>query len=232
MALTQTIQHQGKLSRRNVSTGLGLTCSYSERKHNAGLLDFCDEGHKWDPLLSAYFYHFDAHTTTFTRILSPNETSISPSSNLTSFLYFSGLWGNLQLAETDPRQETVPYVGMKRFVTGPTGPRHKQLVRKGLRPDSRRRHGWSERGVYILMFLYPRFLKGWRKWVSLLFVVVIAAGLVLGIRRGIKRFSKSPYRKLHTEDIHLDDWTMEEEFLLSSSDELEDDESDHRVMYQ
>lgn len=67
---------------------------------------------------------------------------------------------------------------------------------------------------------------------SLLFVVVIAAGLVLGIRRGIKRFSKSPYRKLHTEDIHLDDWTMEEEFLLSSSDELEDDESDHRVMYQ
>lgn len=85
------------------------------------------------------------------------------------------------------------------------------------------------------MFVYPRFVKGWRIWASLVFVVILAAGLVLGIRSGISWFRKSPYRKLHTEDIHLDDWTMEEEFLLSSSDELEDDENDQndqRVLYQ
>ncbi|CAM1505985.1 Fc.00g116220.m01.CDS01, partial [Cosmosporella sp. VM-42] len=111
--------------------------------HDAALIDYCDEGQKWDPILSAYFYHFNPDTFTLTSLFPPHQSSApSPSPNLTSFFYFTGRWGDLQYPDSDPRQETVPYFGIKRFLDGPTGPRHKHLVRKGLIPDGRGGEGW------------------------------------------------------------------------------------------
>ncbi|KAF9871798.1 vacuolar protein sorting-associated protein 62 [Colletotrichum karsti] len=114
--------------------------------HNVVLVDYCDEGQKWDPVLSAYFYRFDAQSFRFTRIDPPDglASSPSPSANLTSLIYYAGRWGDAQWPDSDPRQDTVPKFGLKRFNAGPTGPRHKHLVRKGLKPDQRRKMGWTE----------------------------------------------------------------------------------------
>ncbi|SPO06488.1 uncharacterized protein DNG_09178 [Cephalotrichum gorgonifer] len=86
--------------------------------HAAVLIDYCDEGPKWDPILSAYFYHFDPDTLALRPVIPPNQPASSPppASNLTSFFYFSGIWGDKKYPDTDPRQETVPYFGIKRFV--------------------------------------------------------------------------------------------------------------------
>ena len=203
-----------------------LTCFDSDQLHNAALVDYCDEGLRWDPLLSAYFYRFDPTNFALTRLAAPYEPSTSPASNLTSFFYFAGIWGDSQYADSDPRQETVPHVGLKRFLNGPTGPRHKHLVRKGLRPDQRRIKGWKEWSIEVYMSLYPCCLRGWRLWVSLGTCFMLLIGIVLGIRRIIGRFNKGGrYQKLEADDILLDDWAREEEELLfSSSDDLDDDD--------
>ncbi|KAJ0342244.1 hypothetical protein KNSL1_010778 [Colletotrichum chrysophilum] len=135
--------------------------------HNAALVDYCDEGEKWDPVLSAYFYRFHADSFTVTRIEPPEQSfpKLASDANLTSLFYYTGRWGDLQWPDSDPRQETVPRFGLKRFESGPTGPRHKHLVRKGLKPDHRRKMGWTEWAVGIYMAWYPCCLKGWRKWV-------------------------------------------------------------------
>lgn len=197
--------------------------------HNAALVDYCDAGQKWDPILSAYFYRFDPATFTVTSLVPPNSSSSPPppSSNPTSFFYFTGRWGDVQYPDSDPRQETVPYFGLKRFQSGPTGPRHKHLVRKGLLPDRRRRQGWMEWGVGIYMSLYPCCFRGWRSWVSLSFAIVTLVGIVLGIKSVFRRCRKRGYRKLQEDDIPLDDRRREEEALLASSDEEGEEESDH-----
>jgi len=71
------------------------------------------------------------------------------------------------------------------------------------------------------MTFYPCCLKGWRAWISLGFVVVALVVIVTGVVFGIRRYRNraGAYRKLQEEQILLDDWQMEEEALLSSSDE-------------
>ncbi|KAH9231839.1 hypothetical protein K456DRAFT_1895974 [Colletotrichum gloeosporioides 23] len=192
--------------------------------HNAALVDYCDEGEKWDPVLSAYFYRFHADSFTVTRIEPPEQSSpkLPLDANLTSLFYYTGRWGDLQWPDSDPRQETVPRFGLKRFESGPTGPRHKHLVRKGLKPDHRRKMGWTEWAVGVYMAWYPCCLKGWRKWVLFGGFVVILSAIVVGIVIGIRRYTRRKYQRLQAEDIPLDDWVLEEDSLLSSSDE--DDE--------
>ncbi|KAF7546567.1 hypothetical protein G7046_g9267 [Stylonectria norvegica] len=96
--------------------------------HDSALIDYCDAGHKWDPVLSAYFYRFEPTSGIITRLAAPGAPlQAVPTSNLTSFFYFSGRWGDMQYADSDPRQETIPILGLKRFLDGPTGPRYKHL---------------------------------------------------------------------------------------------------------
>ncbi|KAJ9130976.1 Vacuolar protein sorting-associated protein 62 [Pleurostoma richardsiae] len=61
-----------------------------DQVHNAALVDYCDEGQRWDPVLSAYFYRFDPAASKLTRLADPDQSSPSPpSSNFTSFFYFT-----------------------------------------------------------------------------------------------------------------------------------------------
>ncbi|OLN97839.1 putative vacuolar protein sorting-associated protein TDA6-like protein 1 [Colletotrichum chlorophyti] len=195
--------------------------STGKQIHNAVLVDYCDQGRKWDPILSAYFYRFDADSFTLTPLLSPNESlnTQSSSRNFTSFFYFKGWWGDIAYPDSDPRQDTVPRFGLKRFQSGPTGPRHKHLVRKGLKPDERRKMGWMEWSVGIYMSWYPCCIKGWRVWVSLGFLIAIFSGAVIGVVLGIRTYRTRRYRKLRVDDTELDDWVLEDDALLSSSDE-------------
>lgn len=150
------------------------------------MLDYCDAGQKWDPLTSAYFYRFHPSTSGFTRIF--NTDSPEEGSNATSFLYFTGLWGDFQYPNDHPRQKTVPYFGLKRFVSGPTGPMAKQLVRKGLFPDHRARKSWLQWAVGVFMWLYPCCFRGWRAWVTGIVLVGMLVSLVFGVRLIFKKY--------------------------------------------
>ncbi|KAF4978212.1 hypothetical protein FZEAL_5373 [Fusarium zealandicum] len=211
--------------RPTVYSGRGSHANYAEpglQVHNAGLLDYCEAGQKWDPVLSAYYYRFDAATFTITPLIPPKQPSTSsPSSNLTSWFYFKGQWGDRTYPDSDPRQETLPRFKLKRFETGPNGPRFKHLVRKGLVRDEQRKKSWQERFVTIYMYLYPCCIRGWRIWMSLGALAVLLAGAVIGIIMGIRRFKTrgAAYTKIHDEDIALEDWRREEEALFSSDDE-------------
>ena len=161
------------------------------------LVDNCDAGQLWDPVSSAYFYRFDPDTSSLTTMLSSES---SDAYNFTSFLYFTGIWGDYQYADDDPRQYTVPKFGLKRFVSGPTGPMEKQLVRKGMFPGRRYTKTWLEWGVHVFMALYPCCLRGWRAWVSGIAFIGILVSIVLGIVYIVKRYrSRSKgYIKVNT----------------------------------
>ncbi|KAI1840848.1 hypothetical protein JX266_012930 [Neoarthrinium moseri] len=171
--------------------------------HDAVLRDYCNAGQLWDPLSSAYFYRFDRVTSQLTRMF-PSESL--DGSNLTSFLYFSGLWGDLQYPDDDPRQRTVPYFGLKRYVSGPTGPITKKLVRARLFPDHREKKSWLQWGIGIFMSLYPCCLRGWRAWLSGTILIMALIASALGIRYTVKRYRSRTegYKKIDDgEDIPL-----------------------------
>ncbi|KAF2244957.1 hypothetical protein BU26DRAFT_568938 [Trematosphaeria pertusa] len=89
------------------------------------LVDETDTGPLYDPLLSAYFYAYNAAD----RTLTPPDPA-SP----TGFLYFRGRWGDAQYPDSDRRQQEL--VGNKKYVGGPTGPLDKQLDRKEVWPQN------------------------------------------------------------------------------------------------
>jgi hypothetical protein len=178
--------------------------------HDAVLLDYCDAGQLWDPILSAYFYNFDPDTGELTHILLAPNNITEPSSNLTSFLHFSGIWGDFEYPYDHPSQKTVPYFGLRRYVSGPTGPTTKQLVRKGLAPDERASKSLLQWGVLVFMALYPYCFRGWRAWLSGIVFIGMSVCIIVGIKRTMKRL-RSPrgfYRKIGAEeaDIMLENW--------------------------
>ena len=153
----------------------------------------------------------------------PNEsTTAPPSSNETSFFYFEGRWGDVQYPDSDPRQETTPYFGLKRFETGPNGPRFKHLVRQGIAPEERV-ESWLEWGVGVFLVLYPYCFKGWRLGVSAALVIMLIVTALLGVRYIIEKYRGRPYHKIGQGDIILDDWSTQEEGLVSGSDDDSDD---------
>lgn len=157
--------------------------------------DICDAGRRWDPVSSAYFYRFDSSSSELTRIFPAGSPQ---GSNLTSAIYFSGLWGDVQYPDDDPRQETVPRFGLKRYVSGPTGPITKKLVRKGLFPDRREPKTWLQWGVGVFMSVYPCCLRGWRKWASGTILVCVLLSMVFGVVYAVRRYKsrKAGYKKV------------------------------------
>ncbi|KAI9662122.1 MAG: hypothetical protein M1831_002818 [Alyxoria varia] len=94
-----------------------------------------DAGSVWDPLRGASFY----------RVTFPEGTEDGDSSaprfegyggevTPTGFLEFTGKWGDEELVEEDERQEE--FFGVKKYASGPTGPRDKQLNREKICPDN------------------------------------------------------------------------------------------------
>ncbi|KAH5784274.1 hypothetical protein HBI37_196220 [Parastagonospora nodorum] len=89
------------------------------------LEDYTDRGVYWDPLLSAYFYAYDAGRNAFT----PYEDGTP-----TNWLGFKGRWGDQEYPTSDARQ--VKLFGQAKFASGPTGPADKQLNRSNVCPDN------------------------------------------------------------------------------------------------
>lgn len=184
-------------------------------------MDHCDAGQLWDPVLSAYFYHLEPKSFTLTR-LSPRGSDKPIDSNLTSFFYYDGIWGDAQYPEDHPRQKTVPYFGLKRYVSGPQGPAVKQLVRKGLFPDRLRTKSWIEWAVGVFMSVYPCCIRGWRLWVSLVVIIGLVALLVIGIRRGARWYGVrgKGYKKVET-GIPLEDMDSSENLVFHRGEDNE-----------
>ncbi|KAI4197840.1 MAG: hypothetical protein LQ346_002888 [Caloplaca aetnensis] len=92
------------------------------------LTDTTGQGTLWDPILSAYFYSFDAKTENF--------TAYNPA-HPTAWLRYTGRWGDQQYPSNDPRQDQIiPGVdATARFTGGPAGPASKQLNRSQPCPE-------------------------------------------------------------------------------------------------
>lgn len=89
------------------------------------LEDYTDAGVFWDPLLSAYYYSYNAGSNSFTAY---------DQSSPTAWLGFTGRWGDQEYPKSDKRQ--VELFGQKKFSSGPTGPADKQLNRSNVCPDN------------------------------------------------------------------------------------------------
>lgn len=81
-----------------------------------------------DPTLSAYYYNYNASTSTF---------AAYDDSTPVDWLYFTGHWGDEQYPDSDPRQQTIFDIsGLYKYTSGPTGPEDKQLNRTEVCPDN------------------------------------------------------------------------------------------------
>lgn len=171
-----------------------------------------------------------------TRIAGPGEAP--PSTNYTSFLHYTGHWGDTQYPDEDPRQEAIPKFGLRRFVTGPNGPLFKRIVRSGLEPDGKRRLTWLEWSVGIYLAWYPCCLAGWRIWMSLGVVIIGASGVILAIffgakalrRRSWRRTHGTDYKRVQADDIPLEDWQSADLSLLSDDDDVDDNDGRNRTI--
>ncbi|KAF2007248.1 hypothetical protein P154DRAFT_453943 [Amniculicola lignicola CBS 123094] len=91
------------------------------------LEDHTDKGYLWDPLLSAYYYSFDAGSTSFKAYGDEGATPVD-------WLYWRGRWGDQEYPKSDKRQ--VKLFGQARYAGGPTGPIDKQLNREKVCPSN------------------------------------------------------------------------------------------------
>ncbi|OAP55667.1 hypothetical protein AYL99_09819 [Fonsecaea erecta] len=142
--------------------------------HDEALIDVADQGRLWDPVRRAYFYHYEPHTGVFTAA-GPDGGGGGGDDDPTDWLNFNGHWGDKQYPDTDPRQETVPYFGLKKFNDGPNGPKFKHLVRKGLMPDVKEKPHLMKTLVHWYLGLYGCCLRGINPWVVVVSVVLVAA---------------------------------------------------------
>jgi hypothetical protein len=92
--------------------------------------DYTSKGTLWDPTLSSYFYNYNT-----TKPLPPLESGRFESINNSpvAAMKFRGKWGDQQYLPDDPRQKPK-FFGFSKYVSGPTGPRDKQLDREKICP--------------------------------------------------------------------------------------------------
>ncbi|KAK4941041.1 hypothetical protein LTR10_018962 [Elasticomyces elasticus] len=147
--------------------------------HDAALIDVADKGRLWDPIQPAWFYTYDPSTD--------NLTALEPETAPTDWFSFLGGWGDQQYPDDDPRQQTVPYFGLKKYNSGPNGPRFKHLLRKDLMPDEKPKPTLMGTLVRIYMSWYGCCLRGINPWVVvisiLLFLAVTTFLAVFTVRR-------------------------------------------------
>lgn len=85
------------------------------------LHDVTDRGPLWDPMLNMYSFTYDYRRDA---LRTSNLTPQAPS----EWFYFHGRWGDKFYPLSDPRQ--YRFVGQYHYVSGPLGPRFKNLGRK------------------------------------------------------------------------------------------------------
>lgn len=100
------------------------------------LKDVSDKGPLWDPALNNYAYHYnyklEKHTQLDEEIIQAKHTpSLVPAAKNpdapTSWFHYNGYWGDRLYTLADIRQWRL--FGQYHYVTGPTGPKFKQLNR-------------------------------------------------------------------------------------------------------
>ncbi|EHY56138.1 Vacuolar protein sorting-associated protein 62 [Exophiala dermatitidis] len=166
--------------------------------HDEALVDIADKGRLWDPVKPAWFYKYDPDTDTFVSADMGTDSGSGDGGDgatyPTDWFYFQGAWGDKKYNDSDPRQKTVPYFGLKKYEDGPTGPKFKHLVRKGLMPDEKPKTNLMKVMVRWYLRLYGCCLHGINPWVVVLgTLLVLAAGAfvvvfaVIRIRRLVKR---------------------------------------------
>ncbi|KAL6252693.1 hypothetical protein RBB50_000412 [Rhinocladiella similis] len=138
--------------------------------HDSALIDVADKGRIWDPVSPAWFYSYDHTTDVF--------VALEPESAPTDWLYFNGGWGDKQYPDNDPRQSTVPYFGLKKYNSGPTGPKFKHLLRKGVEPDEKPKGSFLKSAVEFYMSMYGCCLQGINPWVVVITLVLILAVII------------------------------------------------------
>lgn len=112
-----------------------------------GLLhDQTDRGPLWDPALNMYSYTYDYKNGTL------RSSALSPKAP-TEWFYFNGRWGDKHYPLSDPRQ--YEFAGQYHYVSGPYGPRYKDLGRQRVCP----RPGCLVRDS-LLEFEIPREWEG------------------------------------------------------------------------
>ncbi|GIZ38057.1 hypothetical protein CKM354_000148300 [Cercospora kikuchii] len=90
-----------------------------------------DKGLVWDPILDAYWFEYEMESGKFTAY-DDGEGGETP----VNWLYFDGKWGDMKYPEDDERQECFLGIdGLCQYSGGPTGPKDKDLGRKGVCPD-------------------------------------------------------------------------------------------------
>ena len=89
------------------------------------LVDYTDAGPLYDPLLCSFLYSYTSDTFT-------PYTPTAP----TSYLSFTGRWGDEEYPANDPRQKGKNLLTFKKYTGGPTGPADKQLMRKDVWPQN------------------------------------------------------------------------------------------------
>ncbi|EXJ82070.1 hypothetical protein A1O1_08139 [Capronia coronata CBS 617.96] len=156
--------------------------------HDEALVDIADKGRIWDPVQPAYFYQYDPATD----VLTPADPGTYP----TDWFHFTGAWGDKKYNDSDPRQVTVPYFGLKKYENGPTGPKCKHLVRKGLMPDERPKPNMMKVLVGWYLSLYGCCLKGHSAWVVIIFTLVALAATIFVMVLTIKKVGPTLRRRL------------------------------------
>jgi hypothetical protein len=96
------------------------------------LVDETEAGPLYDSILASYYYTYTGPT-----ISAPTGTftACDPTTPI-GYLNFMGKWGDMEYTEDDPRQKGKGLLGFKKYVSGPTGPIDKQLVRKDVWPQN------------------------------------------------------------------------------------------------
>jgi hypothetical protein len=72
-------------------------------------------------------------------------------------------------------------------------------------PDHQHVGSWTEWGIGVYMSLYPCCLKGWRIYLSVVAIITVFAGLIIGLILGVKVFGRRRgYKKVDQDtDIPL-----------------------------
>lgn len=138
--------------------------------HDEALIDITDRGRLWDPTRHAMYYFYDVDTETF--------SAAGPGSAPTDWLNFNGNWGDKQYLDSDPRQTTVPYFGLKKYNNGPNGPKFKNLIRSGVMPDKKEKANRMKSLVHWYLGLYGCCLKGINFWVVVVSLIITLAALI------------------------------------------------------
>lgn len=93
----------------------------------------------------------------------------------------------------------MPYFGLKKYNNGPTGPKFKHLLRKGLQPDEKPKGSLMRTAVEIYMSMYGCCLKGINPWIVVIALLLSLAATTFLVIFIIRRLAPAVRSRLARE---------------------------------